>query len=575
MLTLVIVSILITWLLCAAVCIGVGSLLLRAFHFSFSPLDALWTGLALIVAFLQVHHFLRPIDSLAVFLLAALALIGLLWNRTLLLQQFNLQTFQPANILLFLLAAIIIAFRAAGPCEHYDTGLYGAQAIRWFSTYPLVPGLGNLLGQLGFNSSIFLFIAALDKGPWRGLAHHLFSGFLIAALFASILPAALRVFRATNVSSIDWFYALLFVPAAILGATGQIAGANTDLPTTVVCLAAAAMLFRALDVVTDEPDANEKRCMNLLIAMLLFCLAVTFKISSIVFAFSGWILACFQLWPLSRRSLSRKSYIAIAVIFSAAIVVPWICRGLILSGYPFFPSTALGISFEWQAPAADAQLQADFARSFARIPELSFDAAWGWEWLRPWFRGLVREREGFLIPLVFALAGCGVGIIQMAREKKNVLPQWLWLLAPSLTGLVFWFVEAPAIRFGEPIFWTVAATLGTLAALQLCGQPIKKRLFILVLLLLTAWAAHPRLLWCSYFRPSISVRTFLRLPEARVVPHRTSSGLTVYVPVETNQCWDAPLPCSSHFSDALRLRGPANMRSGFASKGPVADERSR
>jgi hypothetical protein len=50
------------------------------------------------------------------------------------------------------------------------------------------------------------------------------------------------------------------------------------------------------------------------------------------------------------------------------------------------------------------------------------------------------------------------------------------------------------------------------------------------------------------------------------MPHQTTSGLTVYVPVETNQCWDAPLPCSPYFLDTLHLRQPGELERGFASE---------
>lgn len=189
MLALVVLSILFSWLVCAAVCIGIGSLVLRGFRFPFSPLDALWTGIANIVLVLVIYHFFWPIELSAVILLLGLALIGWLWSRVSLFQKLQeLKNNQLWAILHYFPAAAIIAFRAAGPCEHYDTGLYGATAIRWITTYPVVPGLGNLLGQFGFNSSVHLWMAVLDQGPLRGLAHHLFVGFLIAALFASQEP---------------------------------------------------------------------------------------------------------------------------------------------------------------------------------------------------------------------------------------------------------------------------------------------------------------------------------------------------------------------------------------------------
>jgi hypothetical protein len=470
MLALIVVCILLTWLVCAAVCIGIGGLLLRGLNFPFSSLDAMWTGLALIAAMLQLYHFFKAIDLLAVYVLLGLGIAGWLWNRTSHMQHLRerRESLLPA-LLLTIPAAAIVAFRAAGPCEHYDTGLYGAQAVRWFITYPLVPGLGNLLNQFGFNSSVHLWIAVLDQGPWHDLAHHLFAGFLIAALFASIVQAALRIFRAESISTIDWFFTLLFVPATIWAATGKIVGTNTDLPTSVVCIVAAAMLFRALDEESPQTGAStsDTRPMGLVIAMVLFSLAVTFKISSLVFASVGWTIAGLKLWSLSRNSPRRKGQAVWAVILSGVIVIPWMVRGLVLTGYPFFPSTALSIPADWKVPAFEAQAQADFARSFARVSEITYAYARGWHWLRPWFRELVREREGFLIPLLFALTGGVIGIIRIARGNGKALPRWLWLLLPSLAGMIFWFLEAPAMRFGEPAIWTAGATLGTFAALHL------------------------------------------------------------------------------------------------------------
>jgi hypothetical protein len=571
MLALIVLSILVTWLLCSAVCIGIGFLLLRGLRFTCSTMEAMWTGLAIVTAILQLYHFFRPIDLGAVFLLLGLGLAGWLWNyasrtpdafSTFHLSTFN---FQLLSFLLLFLAAAIVAFRCAAPGEHYDTGLYGAQAIRWFITFPLVPGLGNLIAQLGFNSSVFLWIAALDQGPWRDLAHHLFDGFLIAALFAFIIPAALRIFRAKSNSPIDWFFTLLFIPATIWATTSKIVGTNTDLPTTVVCLAGAATLFRALDGESQQPGSGDSNAKNLVIAMVLFSLAVTFKISSAVFALLGWTVAALKVWSLSRNAASGKRQLVWGVILSAAIVLPWMGRGLVLTGYPFFPSTAFSIPVDWKVPAFETQVQADFARSFARVPELTYEYAHGWNWLRPWLRELIREREGFLIPLLLALAGGVTGIFRTAARNRGALPQWLWLLAPSLGGLIFWFLEAPAIRFGEPAMWTAGATMGTFAAMHFLSRPGRIRIALAGLLLLTAWAAHPRLFWSSYFRPSVGVRTFLRLPESRLTQGQTSSGLTVNVPVETNQCWDAPLPCSAYFPNTLHLRRPGRMDRGFAS----------
>lgn len=578
MLALIILCILLTWLLCAAVCIGNGFLLLKGLHFTCSIPEALWTGLALITAILQLYHFFRPIDLAAVFLLLGVGFAGWFWNyavrfpnasagrMSFLQDSRESKKSRLAALFLYAPATAIIAFRCAALGEHYDTGLYGAQAVRWFITYPLVPGLGNLIAQLGFNSSVFLCIAALNQGPWRGLAHHVFDGFLIAALFASIIPAALRIFRADPRFPMDWFFTLLFVPVTIWATTSKIVGTNTDLPTSIVCVIAAALLFRALEEESTRAGTSDSNAKNMVIAMALFSLAVTFKISSVVFALLGWMVAFLKLWSVSRTAASGKRQLVWAVILSAAIVLPWIGRGLVLTGYPLFPSTVLSIPVDWKVPASETKMQADFAKSFARVPELTSEYAHGWNWLKPWFREMLTEREGFVIPLLFALVGSVTGFMRRKRLNQNSPPQWLWLLIPSLGGLIFWFLEAPAIRFGEPVIWTAGATLGTFAAVHFLNQRRKIRVVLTGLVLLTAWAAHPRLFWSSYFRSSVGVRTFLRLPEAQLKQHQTISGLTVNVPMETNQCWDAPLPCSFYFRDTLHLRQPGKLERGFASE---------
>lgn len=566
MLALVVLSILSTWLLCAAVCIGIGALLLGSLQLPFGLLEALWTGISLIDAILLLYHFFRPVDLFALFLLAGLGLVGWVRNRLFLFDHLHwLKQTHWMALLLYLPAAALVALRSAGPCEHYDTGLYGATAIHWITTYPAVPGLANLLRQLGFNSSVHTWMAALDQGPWRHLSHHLFVGFLLAVFFASIVRAALRVLRGANVAPVDWFFTLLFVPAAIWAARGRLASAQTDLPTTIVCLVAVAMTFRGLaqrNLVLGQGEDTRRR--DLVIGMMLFALAATFKLSSLVFAFCGWVLAALALWALAKHVPGTKRLLASAVILSAAILLPWVGQGLFLSGYPLFPSTVLSIPVDWRVDPSMARFEADFARSFARIAEVSLDAAEGTAWVKPWFSELIREREAFLIPIFFAMVGVLAWILSRAREKQKALPRWLWLLAPATAGLLFWLIEAPAIRFGEPLLWTLGAALGTLAAEELLKRNLQRRLALAGLLLMTGWAAHPRLLWDSYYRPCFAVRTFLRLPEAHVVPRQTASGLTIYVPEGTNQCWDAPLPCTPFFDPRLRLRQAGNLNRGFS-----------
>src|SRR5258708_20081914 len=144
MLALIILCILLTWLLCAGVCIGIGFFLLRGLRFACSITGALWTGLALITGFLQLYHFFRPIDIVAVLLLAALALAGWLWNyavrapgasagNTSAQQDLReRKQLRLAALLLYIPAPALIPFLFVPFAEHSDTRFYRPHTVPFF-----------------------------------------------------------------------------------------------------------------------------------------------------------------------------------------------------------------------------------------------------------------------------------------------------------------------------------------------------------------------------------------------------------------------------------------------------------
>lgn len=155
------------------------------------PLDllglglAFWTGWAAIVALLQIWHLAFPVSR------AALALVLLLGATGLLLEARSLAGLArtgahraPALVVLLIPALLWMANRSAGPAQFFDLGLSYLQAVQWNSSYPIVPGLGNLHGRLAFNSAYLLYGA-----PW---------------LIRCRLPAGRRTLPAARCSSRCW-----------------------------------------------------------------------------------------------------------------------------------------------------------------------------------------------------------------------------------------------------------------------------------------------------------------------------------------------------------------------------------
>ena len=559
--------IVLAWAICASVMAGLGSLVLEKLCGDWNISDAFWMGLCAGVGVLQLYHFWRPIDNLIVALLCAVGILGVVLNRNSFISLIRrVSNVGLGTVCAYVAPVLLIAARCAGPVTHYDTGFYGAMAVRWFVTYPLVPGLTNLLGQLGLNSNVFLFEAALEQGPSRDLAFHLLVGLFLCALVIRIVQSYARVLGGQE-NVVDCFVLPLAVPATVWVLNAEIVGTNTDLPTSVISLVALIALFDVVQENSKSAEKTEQFGSRFIVATSLFTLIVTFKITALALAVLGWGLAVFRVALLDMPRERRRALILASVGLSCALAIPWLLRGVVLSGYPFFPSSAFAFPVDWRVPREIADSLAHFNRSWARLPHASFAETDGAHWMRPWFRAAIKNRVDFQIPAVFSLAGL---VIALGHGTFKNLSRF-WLLVPSLGGVVFWFLLAPAFRFGEAAIWATAACLGSVALQLLLSatSQIQTRIVLLGIGAMGIWCSYPRTLYRVYFRPLLEVHGFSHVPEVRTVPYPLSSGLTVNVPITTNQCWNADLPCSPYFLDELQLRRDASPRWGFRVERPI------
>jgi len=560
-----------TWGIIAITLIGIGSIVLGVFSEENSLIDTFWMGLAVSVALLEIWSFVFPITFSTTLFLSCVGILGLFLNRSSVGS--GLRAVWPGSRwvpFIGIAFTFFLALRSCGPCEYYDTGLYGAPVIRWMQTYPVVPGLANLHGRFGFNSSVLLCIAALGQGVWKDLGFHLFTGFMLSAMWATLLPACVRVVRRAVASPADWFYAILAVPTFFWTARSRIVGTQTDEPATVVCLVATGILLEHL--CREERAQHKTHAPRLVLATALFSLAVAFKVSTIVFALLAWCLAFRGLSLLGWSTSQRNKYLFGALVLSALIVVPWCARGIISSGYPFYPATVLAFPVAWKVPLSVARWYAIGVQSWGRIPDVPFRDTQGFHWLSEWFNHAIRNRSSFQLPLAISLAGLVGGLTSRLRGKRHLARPWLSLLFPSLVSIIFWFGASPDLRFAQFAIWTTAATLGAwgIVSLDLQLHRPGSNVALVALVLSSVWC----LISVGWKEPVVSLRGVQRpppLPKSAVVLRHTLSGLAVYVPAEGDQCWDAPLPCTPYFDESLRLRNPSSLRWGFISDGRAGE----
>src|SRR6267378_4272528 len=570
-------EIFLTWAIIALALIGLGSIVLALFSEDYSLIDAFWMGLAISVAVLEIWNLLLPITASVTMFLFGAGLLGLALNRFALRNSLR-STLQASRWLLLLgiAFALLLALRSCGPCEYYDTGLYGASSVRWIQTYPAVPGLANLHGRLGFNSSVFLCIAALGQGPWKDLGFHLFTGFLLSALWATLLPACARYVRGTA-SPADWFHCILAVPAFFWTTRSRIVGTQTDEPAAIVCLIAAGILFADFSQYNrqDHPSPQPSR---LVLAATLFSLAVTFKESTAVFAFFAWCLVFRRIWQTTVSTRKRRLRLAAALLSPAVLLLPWFARSIILSGYPLFPATIFAFPVPWRAPLSAANWYALGVQSWGRIPDAPFRDTQGLHWLADWLHHALRNRPSFQVPLPISLAGLAIALFLHFRRGKPRPPcPQLSLLFPGLVGILFWFAASPDPRFAQFAIWTTAATLGAWGIVSLDFQrppshtrPARTGIVLAALFLSLIWCLIS-LGWKEPIQALRGVQQPPPLPKPALILRHTLSGLPVYVPAQGNQCWDAPLPCTPYFDESFRLRNDSSLRSGFTSEGRAAE----
>ncbi len=176
----------ITWLVCIVLICGFGSIVPILFRLEINSIEkwflSFWLGFSLIILFLQIWHFLFPVNDWARLTISIIALVGLVLNHhNLRITKTDFRVYPLLGILI-----IWLANRSMGE-PVYDSGLYHLQAINWSSTFPIVPGLGNLHSRLAHNSAFFLFGALLNTGPWLGRTHHVVNGILFLVLLAQFI----------------------------------------------------------------------------------------------------------------------------------------------------------------------------------------------------------------------------------------------------------------------------------------------------------------------------------------------------------------------------------------------------
>lgn len=568
-----ILGIALTWLVLGLASLGVGLLLRRLFRPG--PLDllglcvAFWTGWAAIVALLQIWHLALPVNRVALILTLIIGATGLLLEARPLagLAREGVRR-APVLVILLIPTLLWMANRSTVSTSHYDLGLYYQQTIQWNSSYPIIPGLGNLHDRLAYNSAYFLYGALVDQVPFAAGAVHTANGLLLFALLAQSVAAIAALAAGARLPRFAFWNSLSLAPVlyGIIGKDGSnwLVATSSDLPVFVFGLVLAGLcLVLLLEVRALAPGEHAYLCFAL---ALLACVGVAVKLSFVAFALIALVVGLGV--TLRRQRQARRAWLALlAPPLACALLVGgvWMARGVILSGYPAYPSTLGAFPVPWRVPTALALSEANWVRSWARQPGQHWVLVLGKsEWLGPWVASVPHD---VLFTLTLALVSGLVGAATLTGSylpRRQIILAILWLL-PALVALVFWFVQAPDYRFAGAVFWVIGLGLTLLAVEAVLHRLTEGPLFgvvrlaVAVIVLLLGAPLQPPL----FIVLSTSSDRLPQLPTPEHTFFMTESGLILHRPTKSDQCCALPLPCTPYPSRELRLREPGNLASGF------------
>ena len=466
-----------------------------------------------------------------------------------------------------LFPAIIMA---SGPVGYFDTGLYHAQAVKWINEYGTVPGLGNLHHRLAFNSSWFYFSAFFDMFTFDGKTAHLVNLFPITfALIVCLsgfhdlvkgkisLSTILQCFLAFPLCT-DRALMLVYLPTL-----------SPDLVVVILTLYVMILVVRYLE--NCETGAGQQKGTQGETFILIF--SISFFLPTIKMNGLPALLFPLFLLILTKKARTTLRMAVTGCLLAGVVLLPFVVNNIILSGYLIFPLPQIDLfSFDWKMPYKTVDAVRNNIRYYAIYPflrgtEPPARAMSTVEWMGLWY---TRQGKDPLVTwMITSFVSASIFFSICFMRKVRICLNLLVVEGILTTGILYWFLSAPAFRFGKGYIWGfIILSLGGLVYLILqSARPrfvhyLSRVICVLVCLslinlLLFRWDTLEVLIG----KHSQSLWTVSPLPKVQTKAIKIHEGLVINVPAK-EVAWDTDLPSSPYAKHSLHMRG-SSLKKGF------------
>lgn len=343
------------------------------------------------------------------------------------------------KLIIAIFIILICAFLSSGPVIHYDTDLYHAQSIRWIEEYGVLPGLGNLHNRLAYNSSFFSLQALFSMKFMLPYSLHSLNGFFIC-LFLLYSVLTLGIFHGRKISGSDVFKTGLIIYYCFGEVKTYVSSPGSDILTLSMVLY---LGMKWSELIEKQAASNEKA--DFIPEYALLCLlavwAVTIKLSSALFI----LLAVYPAGMLIAQKKWRN--IACCLILGLLIMMPFLARNVIISGYLLYPYPALDLfHFDWKMPADLVAYDSLEIMAYGRSMRSHADYAAPFRiWFPVWYGELILRYRILVWLNPFCLIVCLIYMVRLFIKKQTAL---FILFLVLIASLLFWFFTSPLIRYG-------------------------------------------------------------------------------------------------------------------------------
>lgn len=450
-------------------------------------------------------------------------------------------------LLAFLVLITTLLYAVKEP-KNPDTILYHAQAIHWIEEYPAVPGLGNLEPRLGSNSNWFALNALFSLSFLGGQSFHLVPSFLFLLCVFYFLGGLHNLLHGDNRPS-QWAK-LVFIPLAFHALVDELSSPGTDLPV---------VLFYWLILCLWMETGEERDRQSFIFVFVFSVFAVTFKMSGVAILLIAFLV---MLEAIRKKESSVIRY----ALFGLVLLLPWLVRNLILTGYWLYPEPALQLfspQVDWQIPTEHVLRFKQGVQAWA----LSAGTRWDdvaalslWQRLEFWFFNLTFNQKvivllGLISPFFFLLSR------KFNKQKEN---NYLAPIVVSTICVLFWLFSAPNVRFGYG-FVLGAIVVGFTPWLTLVTQQFNRSLAPLLLLLVVLLSLQQVRVILGSTRDDTRYSDHILLPaDYAEVPTDVCNldGADIFCARRYRQCSYEAFPCVPQIPKDVELRGES-LQDGF------------